>query len=523
MSRTSLRTRVTTFYVGMLAIALLVFSGAVYFGVQTFLTRSLERSLNLSAHNIATDYLMLLDSKGNSWFLREMSESHPQGVGDSFVRVSNGNQILYQTGDMKDPFVSTSTLPLPSGPERFHLVRRERVRSGQQMILCSVPYRSPSGDLFLVEVGSTTEPIQYILRSLFLVLLITTPLILTIAALGGYVLMSRPLQPVVTLTEQAERVGRIDLGERLPIIATGDELERLSLALNRMIERLEETVAHNRRFSADASHELRTPLAIIRGELEVLLQTPDLQPAVTEGACSALEECNRMSWIVESLMTISRLDGGGERMEMAPVDLVSITRITLDHLMLLAEEKQISLRFGGQGAILVTGNTMRLKQVIVNLVDNAIKYTQVGGSVEVAVSASGGSAALNVSDTGIGIPANALPFIFERFYRADEVRSRASGGMGLGLAIVKSICTAHGGTITATSVNGQGSVLRVELPLLDVSTVAVSNPVDAAPLVRRGCLSPPGSDGGSESRAAYDDRFLAVEGLKSQLTEHGRA
>lgn len=491
MNRNSLRSRVTTFYVGMLAIALLVSGGAVYVGVQAFLTRSLERSLKVSANGIITDFLEPLETKGKSWFLSEISESYPQGVSDTFVRVSSASQVLYETGNSRDPFVDTSTLPISSDPKRLNTIYRERVPSGQQMLLYALPYRSPGGTVYLVETGASTEPIRHILRSLFLILLITTPLILLVAAFGGYVLMSRPLRPVVTLTERAEKVGRVDLGERLPIIATGDELERLSFALNRMIERLEATVAHNRRFSADASHELRTPLTIIRGELETLLQMPRLDASVLEGAGSALEECSRMSTIVESLMAISRLEGGGERMEMVPVDLKSITSSTLDHLLLLAEEKHISLRFKGTAAVTVTGDPMRLKQVIVNLVDNAIKYTQEGGVVEVAVSASGGMAVLSVTDTGIGIPAVALPLIFERFYRADQVRSRTSGGIGLGLAIVKSICVAHHGAIMATSVEGQGSTFRMELPLIAVSASAASDPQGVSQFPRKPRVSSP--------------------------------
>jgi signal transduction histidine kinase len=226
-------------------------------------------------------------------------------------------------------------------------------------------------------------------------------------------------------------------------------------------------------------------LTIIRGELEALQQTPGVEASVLEGVGSALEECHRMSTIVESLMAISRLEGGGERMEMATVDLVSITKTTLDHLLLLAEEKQIALEFEGTGAVTVMGNAMRLKQVIVNLVDNAIKYTPAGGTVGVTISASGDLAVLDVKDTGIGIPQTSLPLIFERFYRADEVRSRTSGGIGLGLAIVKSICVAHHGAITARSVEGQGSRFRIELPLVAVSASPVPAQKDAAQFPQR--------------------------------------
>jgi signal transduction histidine kinase len=151
------------------------------------------------------------------------------------------------------------------------------------------------------------------------------------------------------------------------------------------------------------------------------------------------------------------------------VDLVSVTRSTVENVTLLAEEKSITLNFAGTNSVMVAGDVMRLKQIIVNLVDNAIKYTSENGTVRVAVSASGSMAQLVVSDTGIGVAPNVLPLIFDRFYRADQARSRVSGGVGLGLAIVKSICIAHHGTISAESVESQGTTFRVEIPLLPVS------------------------------------------------------
>jgi signal transduction histidine kinase len=470
----SLRFRVTTFYVGMLAIALLVFSTAVYFGAKAFLTRSLERKLSNNAHSIVSDYLVPLDKKGDAWFVEEMGESYPPGYSDPSVRVSQGSKILYQTGDMRDPFVSMSQIHLPSNQECLNTFHRETAASGQRIVLYTLPYYVPNGSVIFVETGATTEPIRHVLRSLLLVLLLTLPIISIVAAVGGSLLMSRPLRPVVELTDQAERVGRKDLGERLPVIRTGDELERLSLALNRMIERLEAALAHNHRFSADASHELRTPLTIIRGELESLIEIPSLPTPVMEGIGSALEESSRMAKIVHSLMTISRLDCGGEQMELVPVDLVEIVRVTLEQMGLLAEEKHIFLRFEPGEATYVTGDPMRLKQIVVNLVDNAIKYTPVGGNVSVSVTTEDTKAVLQVSDTGIGIPSAALPLVFDRFYRADEARSREFGGTGLGLSIVKAICSAHGGVASVKSTEGKGTTFRVELPLYHSTFVEAS-------------------------------------------------
>jgi heavy metal sensor kinase len=469
MKRNSLRSRVTSFYVGMLAIALIVFSAAVYFGVKAFLTRSLEQKLSNNAHSIVGDYLVPLPQKGEPWLVEEMGESYPPGYSDPFVRVSQGTRILYQSGDMRDPFVSMSKVPLPSNQRWFNTFHRETAATGQRIVLYTVPYHAPNGSVIFVETGATIEPILRVLRSLLLILFITTPIILLVAAIGGYLLMSRPLRPVVVLTEQAERVGRKELGERLPVIPTGDELERLSLALNRMIERLEAALAHNHRFSADASHELRTPLTIIRGELESLIQMPSLPGAVMDGVGSALEESNRMAKIVHSLMTISRLDCGGEHMELASVDLVDLVAATLDNMSLLAEEKHITLHFRLGPATYVTGDSMRLKQIVVNLVDNAIKYTPDGGDIGVFVTAEEQKAVLTVTDTGIGIPAASLPLVFDRFYRADQARSRESGGTGLGLSIVKAICSVHGGTASVESTEGKGTTFRIELPLLSIT------------------------------------------------------
>ena len=185
---------------------------------------------------------------------------------------------------------------------------------------------------------------------------------------------------------------------------------------------------------------------------------PGLDTRTIEGISSALDESDRMARIVHNLMTISRLDSGGERIEMRPVELTRRTQEhPRSHMSLLADEKSIVVTCNAAAPVWVTGDSMRLKQVIVNLVDNAIKYTSEGGKIEVTLQAQDDQAALSVADTGIGIPAESLPFVFDRFYRADKARSRESGGTGLGLAIVKAICTAHNGVVSVESSESKGS------------------------------------------------------------------
>jgi signal transduction histidine kinase len=256
------------------------------------------------------------------------------------------------------------------------------------------------------------------------------------------------------------------LSERLPVIRTGDELERLSMSLNRMIERLDEAFQHINRFSADASHELRTPLTILQLELEGIAQHHRRDASLGDQIGSALEETHRMSRIVESLLAISRLDAGEVKMDKTRLDLGDLAASTADEMRLLAEEKSIRLRTRAAVSVQVEGDRTRLQQVIVNLIDNAIKYTQEGGAVEIRVGQEGNTAVLEVSDDGPGIPAHALAHVFERFYRADKARSRANGGAGQGLSIVKAICAAHNAEVKVSSQEGRGSCFRVELPVL---------------------------------------------------------
>lgn len=346
---------------------------------------------------------------------------------------------------------------------------RIETRNDQKIILYSLPYKLSSGTLYLIETGTPHGRVEQLLRSLLEILLTLTPLVLLGAAAGGYLMMAQPLKPVVSLTLQAERIGIGELGERLPVIRTGDELERLSLSLNRMISRLEEALAHNRRFSADVSHELRTPLTILRGELEHVIQMRNAGPGVAESVGSALEEIERLAKIVESLLTISHLDSGGAGIEFNRFDLQELVKTTAEQMKLLADEKQITMRSDSSGPVYSFGDESRIKQVLVNLLDNAIKYSREGGQVVTSVRTEDNNAVLTVRDDGAGIPSHALPHVFERFYRAEKARPRGTAGAGLGLSIVQAICRAHGGTVSVTSTEGRGTTVHVRLPGADLA------------------------------------------------------
>lgn len=472
MRLNTLRARVVTWYAGMLAAALLVFGATLYFGVQGYLNASLQHSLARDAQAIGTTFLAFEEQKGQPWMAGEITEAYAPELSGRFIRITRRDgTVLYESGDTRDPVIDASAVLPPDFRDEGARFHSERQPGSHDLLLYTLPFRSSSGTSYLIETGSSVAPIQRVLSSLRRILLMITPLILIGAAMGGRALMKLPLQPLVTLSDRAEHVGTSKLGERLPVPSTHDEIERLALSLNRMIQRLEDALSHNRRFSGDVSHELRTPLAILRGELEQVLREPQLQHPVRNSISSALDEIDRMAKIVESLLAIARLDAGVDSIDPQPVDVSKLCRWVLDQMQVLAEEKEIVMQ-ARTTPMTVLIDTARMKQVLVNVIDNAIKYTPSGGRIELTSSVAEGMAIIEVSDTGIGISPADLPHAFDRFFRADKARSRISGGAGLGLSIVKAICSAHGGFITLDSTEGVGTVVHIELPLASASSGA---------------------------------------------------
>ena len=476
MNTRSLRFRITAWYAGLLAGALLIFGVSVYLGLERYLNWNLQRTLGSDCRTIGTQLLSQHPFKRTDWLETEINEAYAPEVNGHFIRVvEEGVGVLYVSGSPKDGAFDPSQVPLPQGDEKSR-PRKVRLTGGEHLLIDTQQFTTPDGSKFVVESGVPYQQIEVVLHGLLVTFAIYMPFIISLAVVSGYWLMRRSLQPVDEITKRAEGITSTNLSERLPVIRTGDELERLSVSLNRMIERLDQAFQHINRFSADASHELRTPLTILQLELEGIAQSHRLNPSLTDQIGSALEETHRMSHIVENLLAISRLDAGEVKMDKARLDLGHLAASTAEQMRLLAEEKLILFRSNVATNIYVEGDRSRLQQVIVNLVANAIKYTQEGGEVEVNVRADRGAAVLEVSDNGAGISAHALPHVFERFYRADKARSRNSGGAGLGLAIVKAICTAHGAEIKVSSKEGQGSRFTVELPLLDVPEDELAKP-----------------------------------------------
>ena len=315
-------------------------------------------------------------------------------------------------------------------------------------------------------LASTAEA-DHSLAHLRIALFSAVPVIFVAAAAVAYLLAGRALAPMAQVTEATRRITADRLGDRLPVPYQGDELGRLAATVNDMLARLERAFVEMRRFTADASHELRTPLTVLRAEVEVAQGKPLSPDDVRELLASVLEECDRLARLTDQLLTLARQDAGTVPPKREPVDVAVLAAGVVEDLSPLAEAKGQTLRLGvepGRDGLVVPGDSGQLRQALVNLIDNAVKYTPEGGTVEVRVGATPVGVAVTVADTGEGIPAEHLPRVFDRFYRVDKARSRELGGTGLGLAIMKGIVEGHGGRVELTSEVGRGTVCTVTIP-----------------------------------------------------------
>ena len=304
-------------------------------------------------------------------------------------------------------------------------------------------------------------------------MLVVFPFIVLVSIAASYVIAGRAIEPVETLINEVEAItdGR-SLHRRLPSDLGNDELSRLGITLNAMIARLETSFGALRRFTADASHELKTPLTVLRADVERAMHPNTASGERMQVLEEALQETTRMADLVDSLLTLARADEGRFDLHREPIEMVPLVRDVYETAVILGEEAGIDVSLSVLEEGTVNGDERRLRQLFLNLITNAIKYTPRGGRVELALSQRiGNEIAFTVRDTGIGISAVDLPHVFDRFWRADRARSRASerGGFGLGLAISQWIAQAHGGRVTVQSRLSRGSTFTVTLPLASAS------------------------------------------------------
>lgn len=339
--------------------------------------------------------------------------------------------------------------------DRLHLLLHNRV------------IHAADGQSYLLQVGVSQEPKETALGLLFDILLTLVPLGVLFAAATGWYMSRWLLRPVDTIGAAAGEIGISNLHRRLPVRGTGDELDRLAAVFNQVFARLEQAVQQMKEFTSNISHELRTPLTALRGEAEVALTQYRSVEEYRQVLESQLEEFDKLTLLINRMLMLARAESGEIHMARERFSLSELTLNLTEQMQPVAAWKNISLKVRAEQAIHMIGDAHWMERVILNLLDNAVKFTGEGGSITVTVTQNGCWACLKVCDNGIGIPADALPKIFDRFYRVDSSRSREVDGVGLGLSLTDWIVRQHGGRILVESAPDKGSAFQVELPCAD--------------------------------------------------------
>ena len=427
----SIRVRLTVWYAAALTVAMTLYGGGVFVFLRHNLYVHLERDLRDDIE-VAEGMLERTETGRIAWRAAPDEDDEELMAGRWLEVRSPAGELLYAR-------------PRPIPP-------RARVRRLSEA-------ESLGGQPIVLVAARSEDPLRRELAELFAGMAVGLPLAAVLAALGGYALARRALGPLSDMAERARAITPDRLGERLVAEDAQDELGQLAAVFNAMLARLERSFDELRRFTADASHELRTPLTAMRAVGEVALREPRKGEEYREVIGSMLEEADRLARLVEGLLTLSRADGGNVVLRRERVDLAELAREVAAHLGVLAEEKRQAIAVVASEPVDVQADRMVMRRALINLVDNAIKYTPEGGSVGILVRREPGGPTIEVVDTGPGIGTEHRERIFDRFYRIDKARPR--DGVGLGLAIARWAVETNGGQIDVECANGRGSTFRI--------------------------------------------------------------
>ncbi len=458
--RRSLKLRLTLWYAGVTALVIAVFSWVTYEVVEHRLGAELDRQLRIDFDLI--EARLDADPSGNIRWLVQGAHGD-----EGFARLSawfevwsEEGTLLFRHWPVKDADIREPQ-PAPEGVSlRFHTVALD---GSLHVRLMERPARV-QGRGVIVRVFRDESSIRRTLAQIVEVFLLAMPLAVVLASLGGYFIANRSLQPIAAMAAQARKITSESLGERLPMPHPEDELGQLAGVFNQTLERLERSFAELRRFTADASHELRTPLTALRAVGEVALTQQNSPAASREAIGSMLEEAGRLNDLVEALLTLARMEGGKVTIARASIALTEIVAEVIESLGVLALENGQRFVSTGEGGVIVNADRLLLRQALMNVVHNAIRYAHPNTAIAIRTGSEEGCGFIEVSDNGPGIAPEHLPRIFDRFYRVDASRSRGHGGTGLGLAIARWSIECQGGRIEVQSAIGIGTTFRLLLP-----------------------------------------------------------
>lgn len=467
----SVRVRLTLWYTAALACVLVAYAIIVLVFVRHALYRDLDRRLHEDL-DLVQEELEVSDDGRLVW----RGSGHPDEAEESTTVGGRWLEVWSREGDLLLRSATGEPLGLPP-PQPGAEPRPVTLDRGERSLRVAAALREVAGVPVLVRAARSEEGVRHELRELLVVQGIGLPVALALAAFGGYHLARRALGPVARMAARARGITADRLGERLAVENPADELGQLAATFNETFARIERSFEQLRRFTADASHELRTPLTALRSVGEVGLQERPDDKLFADVVGSMLEEVDGLTRLVDTLLALSRADAGQVRLAREPVDLAALARNAVQHLEDLSNDKEQRVRVDAPGPAQVLGDWPVLRQAVINVLDNAIKYSPSGTAIDVAVRSGEALAWIEVSDHGPGIAPEDRDRIFERFYRVDKARSREQGGSGLGLALAKWGVEAHAGRIELRSEIGRGSAFRIVLPAVPhVAAVAPGAP-----------------------------------------------
>jgi len=448
----SVRVQLTLWYVAAMTLVLAVYAGAILAYVSRSASQLLNQQLR-SDFQWATVMVEQTPEGGVTWNGEEAIEEHP------WLQVWGADgKLLFRNGvALGQPDVG---LDLPNLPDDATV----SVATGDGVPLRVLSRRGEiAGNPVVIQVGRSEQAMREQIRTVALILLLGLPVAVATAGIGGYVLARRALAPIERMTERAETITAERLSDRLPVSNPDNEMGRLATMFNATLARLEESFEQMRRFTADVSHELRTPLTAIRSVGEVGLRGRRDEAGYRTVIGSMLEEVDRLAGLVDRLLTLSRADTGVTTRSIEPVVLKELAERVVGDLAVLAEEKSQQVVVEAHGSPRGLGDRLMVRQALINLVDNAIKFAPAGSAIVIRVGESAADATVDVIDRGPGIPAAAREHIFDRFFRASSAPADVVG-TGLGLSIAKSAVETSGGTLTLEHTDEHGSTFRIRLP-----------------------------------------------------------
>ncbi len=462
----NIRFKLTLWYIIILGIILTSFSTFLYLTLSRSLYNGIDVKIKSIAEVIASSSINPYSQYSFSNIDRMLEDSFGLKPVTKFI------QVLDESGRIGRKSENLQHLQLPISIRASKNASQGKITFETTKALGKYPLRMVTVPVIrgrhiinIVQVATSLEEVEEALKALLLILWITVPSALVVASLGGLFLANKALRPVDEITKTARIITSKSLYQRIKLRKTKDEIGRLAETFNDMISRLGRSFEQIRQFTADASHELRTPLTILKGEIEVGLRRRRCPEEYRKILNSNLEEVDHMSQIVDDLLFLSKADMGEIHLQKHRINLTKLISEVHAQAKMIAKTKDIGIHISNDSDAVVIGDRLRLRELLLNLVDNGVKYTPEGGEMRISVERDDGRVQLRVMDNGIGIAPEDQPHIFDRFFRVDKARSREAGGSGLGLSICKWIVEAHCGEISVESGVGKGSIFTVTLPL----------------------------------------------------------